>query len=103
MELDDPCMQEMSAQARTYFLACYAVSLVDGDTILGGSIRSRTLRHYITDAKTLFTARNLVTIGIKDTDYVDIIVNTVQKYEKVANRRNMITDSMVSWFIDKTK
>ena len=35
MHLDDPCMRRQPPEARNYFLACYAVSLVQGHTIKG--------------------------------------------------------------------
>ncbi len=95
MDVTDPCMSDLPPKARNYFLACYAVSLVQGDTIQGGTIRSRTLRKYITEATQLFRQRKINTHNIEDTDYVDLIIRTVTKYEQVPKRRNMITDSMM--------
>ena len=96
-------MSDLSCQSRNYFLACYSIALVQGNTILGGSIRSRTLRHYINDAKQLFTALKIPTRSHGNTDYIDIIYTAVKKYEKVANRRNMISDSMMTWLLSSSK
>lgn len=99
----DPCCSQLPTKSRNYFLACYASSLVDGDTILGGSIRARTLKHYITDAKLLFEALKLPTAGPDHLDYVKMIIQTVEAYQKVPNRRNMITDSMIAWLLTQQK
>ena len=103
MELSDPCMPDKPIQAKNYFLACYLVSLVQGETILGGTIRSRTLRHYLSDAIKLFDARNSKVYHYDITNFIDIIIHTVSKYEKQPNRRNMISDSMMLWLLKKAK
>lgn len=99
MGMEDACFPDQPIQARNYFLACYAASLVKGETILGGTIRLRTLRHYLTDAYELFRMRKLSYKSFDGTDYIDVIVSAVKKYESVANRRNMITDDMMHWLI----
>ena len=96
-------MPGQTSQERNYFLACYAVSLTQGDTILGGSIRSRTLKHYLEDAKVLFQSRRISTRSLDDTDYIDIIFSTLKKYEAIPNRRNMISDGMMVWLLSLAK
>lgn len=93
----DPCLAALPVESRNYFLAMYAISLIQGDTILGGAIRYRTLKHYITDAMTLFDALNLPIRNLQTIDHVKMVLDTVKKYESVPNRRNMITDSMMIW------
>ena len=101
MELDDPCMPQQPVEARNYFLACYAASLVEGETILGRTIRSRTLRHYITDARKLFQRRRITTYYPDTIDYVDLIISALRNYEAIPDRRNMITDNMM-WHLHKS-
>ena len=72
----------------------YVGSLVEGETILSGSIRSRTMRHYINDALALFKHRNIRYSGLDITDYIWPIVKALKKYEEVPKRRHMISDSM---------
>ena len=101
MKLDDPCMPTQPVEARNYFLACYAASLAEGETILGGRIRSRTLRHYINDASILFQRRQIATHHPDSIDYVELITKALKNYETIPDRRNMITDSMM-WHLHKT-
>lgn len=95
MKIEDPCMPDKPCQARNYVIACFAVSLIQGQSIKGTPIRSRTVKNYIKDTYDLFRERKISFLPIDDTDYVDLIIKTVQKYEDVDNRRNMITDSMM--------
>ena len=44
MGLDDPMMTDLKPEARDYFLACYIVSLVQGETILGTPIKHDTIK-----------------------------------------------------------
>ena len=54
MHLDDPCTRSQPPEARNYFLACYAVSLVQGHTIKGTYIKYATVLQYMTQAHTVF-------------------------------------------------
>ena len=47
MRLDDPIMTDLKPEARDYFLACYAVSLFQGETILGTPIKHDTIKQYL--------------------------------------------------------
>jgi len=38
-----------------------------------------------------------------NTDYTDIVYDAVKKYETVENRRNMISDSMMTWLLFSSK
>ena len=96
-------MPNKPIQAKNYFLACYLVSLVQGETILGGTIRSRTLRHYLGDAIKLFDSRNSNVYHYNITNFIEIIIDTVKRYEKQPNRRNMISDSMMFWLLKAAK
>ena len=81
-------------QARNFVLACYAVSLTTGETLLAKKIRHATLRNYIKDACILHERRKLASPRAAPIDYVDIILKAVKKYEIVPNRREMIHDNM---------
>ena len=96
-------MEERPCQARNYFLACYAVSLAQGQTLLGKIVRSATIKNYLKDACSLFKARKIPHVPPLDTDYIHIILTTLQRYEDVPNRRNMITDDMMHWLLRVAK
>ena len=99
MHLDDPCMRRQPPEARNYFLACYAVSLVQGHTIKGTYIKYTTVLQYMKQAYAVFEKR-----GIKydsSLNYVTIILKAIKDYEDVPNRRRMITDGMMEWLVDK--
>jgi len=97
MHLLDPVMTSQPAEARDYFLACYAVSLVQGETIRGKLIRYSTIKNYLKAAYELF---GNITYESGNT-FVKIILDAVQNYETVPNRRRMITDGMMTWLIEK--
>lgn len=88
-------MPDVPALARNYVLACYAVSLVQGQTIRGTVIRYKTVTNYLTAAYKLFIDRRIpYQDKIDKTDYVAIILKAIRDYEGQAKRRNMITDPM---------
>jgi hypothetical protein len=101
MELPDPSMPTQPSESRNYFLACYAVSLIQGQTILGSPIRHQTVVNYLKAAYILLRDRDLSFESEKD--YIEIILSALANYECVPNRRNMITDGMVQWFIDESR
>ena len=101
MELPDPGMPDQPSESRNYFLACYAVSLIQGQTILGTPIRHQTVVNYLTAAYQLLRGQNHPFDSKKD--YVEIILSALANYECVPNRRNMITDGMVQWFINESR
>ena len=97
MEVGDPCMPNIPLKSQNYFLACYATSLVQGESITGIAVRSRTITNYIKSACALFKKRELASPLHSDIDYISVVVNALKNYEQVENRRVMITDSMTEW------
>ncbi len=78
MHIDDPCLELRHDPSQNYFIACYAVSLTQGNTISGTTVRSNTVKNYIND-------------------YIDIFVRTLHNYKSMPERRNMITNKMTMW------
>jgi hypothetical protein len=91
-------MRDQPPAARDYFLACYAVSLVQGETILGIPIRHSTIKHYLSAAHALFDRG---ATWQSEQQFAEIILKSVKDYEDVPKRRRMITDKMMQWLIDK--
>ena len=92
-------MSSQPPAARDYFLACYTVSLVQGETILGTPIQHSTIKNYLTAAHDLFGKL----IYTSDHQFVHTILAAVKDYEDIPNRRRMITDSMMSWLLDQAE
>lgn len=59
MGLEGACMTTQPWEARNYFLACYAVSLAQGQTIQGNLIQAQTVWNYLKDAYELFNKQEL--------------------------------------------
>jgi hypothetical protein len=90
-------MRGIPIESQNYFLACYAASLVQGESITGIAIRSRTVTNYITAVCELFTEQHLPSPRLSTIDYISVITNALKNYEQVDNRRVMITDAMTQW------
>ena len=97
MCLDDPSMASQPSSARDYFLACYTVSLVQGETINGSLIKYTTITKYLDQAYTFFGPHDYTS----DNDFVGTVLKSVQSYEEVPKRRRMITDVMMQWLIEE--
>jgi hypothetical protein len=91
----DPCLPNHDIQAPNYLLACYAVSLIRGETLQNQHIRYATLRNYIKAAIQLYKDRDQPSPYGAPIDYISIVLKAVQKYEKQPNRRDMIHDEMI--------
>ena len=101
MEFLDPSMPVQPSESRNYFLACYAFSLIQGQTIMGTPIRHQTVVNYLKAAYKLLGDRNHPFESEKD--YIEIILSALANYECIPNRRRMITDGMVQWFINESR
>ena len=95
MNLDqDPCLPHQDIQARNYLIACFAVSLIRGETIQSRKIRHATVRNYVNAVIELHTDRKLPSPYGAPTDYITIVLKAIKKYEKQPERRDMIYDEM---------
>ena len=92
---DDPCLPHQNLQARNYLIACFAISLIRGETLLARKVRHRTLRHYVKAACKLHTDREMPSPRSANIDYIKTVLDAVGKYERVPSRREMIHDEMI--------
>ena len=92
---------ERDIQACNFIIACYVVSLVQGETILSRKIRHATLKGYVMQALAYHTDRNLPLPLPRSAkiNYIKIIMEAVRKYELVPNQREMIHDVMFKHMI----
>ena len=91
-------MRAQPPGARDYFLACYVVSLVQGETILGTPVRHSTIKNYLRAAQDLMGKNVECTSQYQ---FTDTILKAVQNYEEVPKRRRMITDKMARWLVER--
>ena len=66
------------------------------------NLKAATIGHYLTAtvAAALYTGRKLAnpyTDKSTGTNYPDILINALKKYEKIPDRREVITDSMFEY------
>jgi len=97
VHVQDPCLPSGCQQARNYFVACYLVSLILGNTIKSIQVKHRTLQKYIAEATKFYTDRKFPSpqAGVKD-DLVKPLLQAVKAYESQTNRKEMIYDNMLA-------
>ena len=78
-------MPDLPCQARNFFLACFAVSLAQGQTIKGSIIRATTVKKYLNAAYLLFEKRKIPFRSMLETDYIEIITKALDDYDEVKN------------------
>jgi hypothetical protein len=79
MHLDDPCHESSPLQARNYIIACYAVALIQGETIKGLRLRHATLMGYIWRVFQLHTDRRLQNPSSAHINYISLMTDAVRK------------------------
>ena len=83
MNLDqDPCLPHQDIQARNYLIACFAVSLIQGETIHSRKIKHDTIRNYVNAAASLQTGRKFPSPYSAPIDYITIVLKAIKKYER---------------------
>ena len=80
--LPDLWAADQDLQTRNFILACYAVSLMQGETIHTGWVWYSTLLGYLTQALP-YTQSGLPHPWSADVDFIKIITNTFKKYETI--------------------
>ena len=91
----DPCLIEYNIQTHNYLIACFAVSLIRGETIKKKQIKHATINNYVKAAIKLHIDHQLPSSHHAKTNYIDIVLKAVRKFEKEPDRRHMIDDKMV--------
>ena len=96
MKLPDPCMPNSPPRDRNYFLACYAVSLAQGESLRSQIIRGSTITLYLKAARELLDTRTGCSYEC-DEDPLKVILKALTDYDDMAKRKNMICDDMMHW------
>ena len=87
------------AQTKNIIMACYAVSLANGENLVCRAIRSGTIREYLRAAASWSTSANLYSplltaSGIKS-PIVENIIREQKRWESMPNRREPLTPKML--------
>ena len=85
--------------ATNFFLATWAISLIQGENILGLQLRANTINLYLNAAANLITARgNPNPLDPDAHKWTRFVIDKLTRYESVKNRREAFTDGMISEF-----
>ena len=98
--LKEPTAKHIPPAQSNFLLGCFAISLIQGDNILGLNLKSTTIKGYTSAAADLYEDRSLANpfkIRTIKTNYPSIIIKALAKYEKIPDRREVITDSMFEY------
>ena len=57
--LKEPTASHIPTEQSNFLLACYVISLIQGDNILGMNLQATMIGHYVTAAALLYTDRDL--------------------------------------------
>ena len=92
--MKDPCTSDLPLKGRNRILACYVVSLIQGDTIIGVCIHHTMVMGYIKQATSLHEDCGLAHRKLVDLGYIKIMTDTVKKFETVPKQYEMISNSI---------
>jgi hypothetical protein len=90
----DPCVAYQKLHAMNFILACYAVSLVQGETIHTQCIHHVALLGCLSQAISFHTQCGLLHLHSADIDFIKIITDAVNKHKTVPKHCDMIHDMM---------
>ncbi len=80
--INNPCVELPTPVSQNYFLACYAVLLIQGITISGTTICSNIIKNYVNAAYNLFTDKAMPSPCSSKTDFIDVIEQMLKNYKK---------------------
>ena len=95
----DPTAFHVPIDQQNFLLGCFAISLLKGDNILGKNFKGDTVHGYLRAAGELYEdtkTANPYSYEV-ETNFPRIIVDALRKYEKIEDRREIITDSMFQY------
>ena len=92
---------------RNIIMACYTAHLSLGHTLLCKTIKSGTIVKYLSAAADLSTSAKMVNpcLDIMGNQFNEIktVLRELKRWEKMPNRREPITKSMIEYIINKGK
>ncbi len=95
--INDPCVDLPHPSSQNYFLACYAISLIQGKTISSTTIQSSTVKNYVNASCNLFTNKGLPLPHSCKADFINIIMCKLWNFKTIPVQLNTITNKMTLW------
>ena len=80
--VNDPCLPEYNIQAKNYLIACFAVSLIRGETIKKKQIKHATINNYVKAAVKLRIDRKLLSPHHAKNEYINIVLKAVKNMRR---------------------
>eukprot|EP00978_Attheya_sp_CCMP212_P023123 scaffold70121_cov55-Attheya_sp.AAC.3 len=92
-KITDPVMAKADQDDRNYVLACYASSLIHGETILARTIKTDTIKRYLYAAASFSLARQCVDPRLnffgKESHHLSKILGAHKHWEAMPDRREL--------------
>ena len=90
---------------RNIIMACYTAYLASGETLLCKTIKSSTIKRYLSAAVELSTHANMINpcldIMGKQSTYITNILKELKRWESMPNRKEPVTKKMIEYIIRK--
>ena len=92
MNIPDPCLPNHHPQQRNYFVACFIISIFQGELINGIPIKVNTAKSYLTEVDALLNARQIRSPQCADVNLITNLLDAQRSWESQPNRCNPISD-----------
>jgi hypothetical protein len=96
-------MEKADQDDRNYVLACYASSLIHGETILARAIKTDTIKRYLYAAASFSLARQCVDPRLnfygKESHHLSKILCAHKHWESMPDRREPVTELMIQYML----
>lgn len=92
-------MRDCNQDDRNYVIACYAGSLIQGETLLAKAIKTDTIKRYLYAAATFSLAEQVVDPRLdffgKESHHITKVLSAHKHWEDIPNRREPVTEQML--------
>ena len=86
-------------------MACYTANLASGENLLCKTIKTETIKRYLSAAAELSTQTNVISplldVSGKMSKHIQDVLNEIKRWETVPNRREPLTKPMILYIIKK--
>ena len=90
MDIPDPCLPNHHPQQRKYFVACFIISIFQGESINGIPIKVNTAKSYLPEVDALLNARQIRSPQCADVNLIKKLLDAQLSWESQPNRCNPI-------------
>ena len=105
--IEDPCLPNTPQNERSFFMACYAASLIAGENLVCKAIKKDTINRYLKAAALLCVPRKLLDPRHDEQGrmgfYLSKVLREHERWEKMPNRREPVTHDMIEHIIRQAR